>query len=139
MLDGVHVPDEIAALPLVDRRQIAQDLRIRARDLHRGEEYRRAVPVWEMALQYDPDSAVTANGLATTLIELRRWNGALLWAQRAVDVDPGQPRFRETLGDVLLQTGDLEGAIAQYGKGLEDFPDDVRLQRRLSSARLRLP
>jgi Flp pilus assembly protein TadD len=71
-----------------------------------------AVKYFRKVLENKPDNAVALNNLAYLLSE----NGdqteePLRYAQRAVELDPRNPEFVDTLGWVLFRRGVYEGAV----------------------------
>ncbi len=68
---------------------------------------------YAMALGLKPDSALVLNNRAAlSLVTGRGYPQATLWAREAVKLKPGNADFLDTLGELLLKQGDLEGARA---------------------------
>lgn len=72
---------------------------------------------YERAIAVDPDNAAALNNYA---FDLAQRNGdmdkALDLAERAVEIDPDVPAYLDTLGWVLFQMGDYEGALRHIGR-----------------------
>ncbi|MFK7989153.1 MAG: hypothetical protein AB8I08_24250 [Sandaracinaceae bacterium] len=137
-LDLGDIPAPIAALSTLERQQLAQDLRIRARALNRTHQYRRSEQVWRVSLQHDPASAAAAHGLAETLLATERPEPAMEWARRATELETEDASHEELLGDALIALEELEGAMVAYRRALELNPDSRGARIRLSRVRRRL-
>lgn len=72
-----------------------------------------AVDAFEKAIVEDPDDAMSLNNLAYLLGKCKQDNArALEMARRAVRINPTQPFFLDTLGQLLLKNGEAEAALA---------------------------
>ncbi|MBL8202132.1 MAG: winged helix-turn-helix domain-containing protein [Chromatiales bacterium] len=91
----------------------------------------RSINYFEQALARDPDYALAWSGLADAWSLLsdyadrpRAETGpkAREYAEKAVALDPGLAEARASLGMVLRNSGDLEGARVEYQKAVELEP-----------------
>ena len=115
-------------------------------------QFAEAAPLYEKAAQLDPKSAAVQLGLARTLVSLKRAPEALKAYEKAIALDPayeeaifeaaammeglGQkqeaialwkrypdnPTARERLGVLQLETGDVDGAIANLEDAVKRTP-----------------
>lgn len=83
---------------------------------------------YRRATEIDPRSAVAFNNAAA--IQLQRRTAPELaekWAQRAVELTPGNADYRETLGQALLARGRTDDALRQFARVRELAPQDAGL------------
>jgi protein O-GlcNAc transferase len=67
----------------------------------------------------DPGAASAAHGKALELLERGEAALAVGELRRAAELDPGNPKYLNTLGNACKAAGDTEGAIAGYRRALE--------------------
>jgi serine/threonine protein kinase/WD40 repeat protein/Tfp pilus assembly protein PilF len=83
----------------------------------------QALDALRQAVHTDPGHAMASNSLAWLLMtgpkELRDPNAALPLARKAVELEPKQPRYYNTLGIALYRTGAFKEAIPVLEKSLE--------------------
>ncbi len=81
------------------------------------------------AIQHDQGSAYLLTKLAYVLVENGKVEESLNHAERAVDIEPDNLRFRELLADVYSQLERFDSAVSQYRKILSKDPSnkDIRL------------
>lgn len=138
VIEDEPIPESISRLsPRARQRRARDQRRIASRNHSRGA-FDRAEMWWRRSLQQQPDSSEGASGLARTLAGAGRADEAMAWARRAVERSPDNSRSRQTLGDLLLDGGDVQGAIEQYEAGLLLRPRNRQLEARLARARARL-
>jgi tetratricopeptide (TPR) repeat protein len=82
----------------------------------------------EQAVQVRPDAADERISLAQVLLDLRRPEDALPYAQRAVELSPETASAHGVLGYTLWQLGLLAEAEEQFAIASGAAPDDVRWQ-----------
>jgi TolB-like protein/Tfp pilus assembly protein PilF len=75
-----------------------------------------AIAAGAKAVQLDPIAARPHTYLAGTYYGARRYDDALAVARRAARLDPDYPGVHSGIGYVLLETGDLEEARAEFNK-----------------------
>jgi TolB-like protein/Tfp pilus assembly protein PilF len=75
-----------------------------------------AIAAGAKAVQLDPIAARPHTYLAGAYYGARRYDEALAVARRAARLDPDYPGVHGGIGYVLLETGDLEGARAEFAK-----------------------
>jgi len=83
-------------------------------------------------VQAHPDCALLHNNLAWTAARCgRRLDEAQQHAQRAVELDPDNASYVDTLAEVYFQRGDRESALRHSRRAAELRPGDETLQRQL--------
>ncbi len=97
--------------------------------MDRGE-YAAAVPYLEAARRARPDLAVIRSNLGNAYAGAGRRSEALEAYRRAIEIDPNYGPAHHNLANLLLETGDVEGAVRE-GRQAEILGVQVR------SARLR--
>lgn len=98
-------------------------------DLGRSEE---AVEAFEGTLELDPEDPDVYNGLADNLLALGRLGEAEQAARRAIELDGadgGTSIFRFTLAEVILASGDLDGALAMLREALVAWRQDPKKEQ----------
>jgi adenylate cyclase len=81
----------------------------------------KAIEAGSRAVQLDPIAPRPHTALANAYYGARRYNEALAVARRAERLDPNYPGVHGGIGYVLLETGDLEGARAEFDKELIEW------------------
>jgi TolB-like protein/Tfp pilus assembly protein PilF len=81
----------------------------------------KAIEAGSKAVQLDPIAPRPHTALANAYYGARRYNEALAVARRAERLDPNYPGVHGGIGYVLLETGDLEGARAEFDKELIEW------------------
>ncbi len=79
----------------------------------------------ERALRLNPSDQLALGRLAMVQNATGLEGEAVRTVQRAVEIDPLSPDRRCDLGNLLLQTGDLQGAREAAGKALEIAPSPI--------------
>jgi tetratricopeptide (TPR) repeat protein len=75
-------------------------------------QWKEATAAYEQALRLDGKLALACNNLAWMAAERKeRLDDALRWSQKAVELAPGEPGFKDTLAWVKRARGDQAGAI----------------------------
>jgi hypothetical protein len=91
-----------------------------------------AAPHLELALRQAPNSPTVMNNLALVLARTnQQLDRALELANAAVGAIPGNPEFRDTLGEVRHTTGDQLGAIDSYEAAIGIDGSRVGTRRKL--------
>jgi len=86
-------------------------------------DFASAEPLYRQAIQIDPDFAFALNNLAFGAAEIPgRAKEALTWAQGAVELQPDNPEFQDTLAMVLDVSGKYQEAIAVLKKLSATYP-----------------
>jgi WD40 repeat protein/Tfp pilus assembly protein PilF len=124
-------PPELPAKPVQWVIEMADTLKSKEADRLIGEaaqfaaekKHVQALAALRQAIQIDPSQAVASNNLAWFLLtgpkDLRDPKAALPLARKAVELEPMQSLFRNTLGVALYRTGAFEEAIPVLEKSLE--------------------
>ena len=76
----------------------------------------KAIEVGSKAVQLDPIAPRPHVALSFAYYGARRYVEAIAVARRAERLDPNYPTVHGTIGSALLETGDLEGARAEFEK-----------------------
>jgi hypothetical protein len=100
-------------LPPVQPKESAYD---RAEYLIKGERYDEALPLLQNILRDNPKDADTLNYLGFVNRKLKNYKESFAFYQRALAVDPEHKGAREYLGELYLQTGEIEKAREQLAE-----------------------
>lgn len=92
---------------------------------------------YQRALALDPGDRYALLGLARLYAGWRRETEALSWLRKAIARYPRERWFRDTLGTVLYQQGDLAAAERAFRDSLRVKPDGLQAYISLSSVLLR--
>jgi tetratricopeptide (TPR) repeat protein len=84
-----------------------------------GEEPDRGVQELQKELQVTPNHSIAMLALAFEYIKRSDYPTAKTWAEKAVAADPTDFAARKALGQVLLETGDTDGAIRELEAGVK--------------------
>jgi tetratricopeptide (TPR) repeat protein len=87
----------------------------------------RALEAFKRELDIQPEHPQSMMQLAYELLTRGEAEAALPWARRAVAAAPNAFPARKALGQALLETGDLDGAIRELEHGLKLAPDSPSL------------
>ena len=100
----------------------------------------RARALYTALVRTDPGDARAHNNLAHVLLQLGDAK-ALLHAEKAHALAPGQPQVNDTLGWVLVQQGQLEKGLRYLREAALRAPDNTEIQAHLNAtlARIRQP
>ena len=122
-------PAWLADLPPSPRRA-ARELVARARVVERDDD-EEAERIYAYAHELEPHAPRPMAGLAQ--IHLRRGDadGAAVWADRAVQVNPRRASYHVLLGDALAASGDVVGARAAWTEAARLAPHSANIRRRL--------
>jgi tetratricopeptide (TPR) repeat protein len=99
-----------------------------------GEEPDRGVQELQKELQVTPNHAVAMLALAFEYIKRSDYPTAKTWAEKAVAADPMDFAARKALGQVLLETGDTDGAIRELEAGVNMAPTSPVMHFQLAKA-----
>jgi len=91
----------------------------------------------ELAIQRDPDSVYLHQKMALLLKELRNYPEALVYAKKAVDLDPSDLTSITLVGDLYTLTGNDQMAVEQYRKILDAEPENQRIRLLLTTILVR--
>jgi len=89
-------------------------------------DYREAESAYRKALELDPENGDACNNLAWVYIQTgRNFGEAKTLVDRALKANPAhRSYYLDTLGVLLLKTGDAPGAIKALSESLETLPQD---------------
>ena len=105
--------------------------------VHLRQNPERAQPLFESALERDPDSVNGHIGLGLSLLAGGNRDEGLRHLERAVELDPKSPKAQAALGVSLDQLGRREEAIAHLEIARDLRPHDSRILNNLGVAYLR--
>ena len=94
----------------------------------------RAIEEFQQELKISPDHVPSLLQIAFEYLNRSDWEAAKPWAQRVLDLNPRDFAARRAIGQVLLETGDTEGSIAQLEIGVKLAPDSPSMRFMLSRA-----
>jgi tetratricopeptide (TPR) repeat protein len=99
-----------------------------------GDDADRGIEEFKQELKLSPDHLPSILQIAFEYLKRSDWESARPWAQKAVDLDSRDFAARRALGQVLLETGDTAGSIAQFETGVKLAPDSPSLRFMLARA-----
>ncbi len=105
--------------------------------VHLRQNPERAQPLFESALELEPDSVSGHIGLGLSMLAGGNRDEGLKHLERAVEIDPKSPKARAALGVSLDQLGRGEEALVQLEAARELRPHDARILNNLAVANLR--
>jgi tetratricopeptide (TPR) repeat protein len=94
----------------------------------------RAVEEFKKELERSPNHVPAMLQIAFEYIKRSDWPGAKPWASQAVSTDPQSAPARQALGQVLLETDDVKGAIEELKTGVALSPESPLLHFTLARA-----
>ena len=94
----------------------------------------RALDEFKQELKASPDHIATMLQIAFEYLRRSDWEAARPWAERIIQLDPGNFAGRRALGQVLLETGDTVESIKQFETGVRLAPDSPSLHFMLARA-----
>jgi predicted Zn-dependent protease len=98
-----------------------------------------ALGVYESVLEVNPESVTALNYVAYTLAEWgERLDTALEYAQRAVELEPDDPRILDTLGWVYYRMGRHEDALRELERAVSAGASDPVIFEHLASVQEKL-
>jgi tetratricopeptide (TPR) repeat protein len=99
-----------------------------------GEQPDAAVEQFKAELKVSPSHPWAKIQLAFEYIKRSDWEAARPWAQQAVEEAPDAFVAHRALGQVLLETGDLDGAVREFEMGVRQAPDSPAMRFALARA-----
>jgi tetratricopeptide (TPR) repeat protein len=94
----------------------------------------KAIEQFREELKISPRHPWSALQIAFEYIKRGDWEAARPWAEQVVSDDPGNFVGHRAMGQVLLETGDVDGAIAQFEAGVKIAPDSPAMRFALARA-----
>lgn len=98
------------------------------------EEPDKAIEEFKRELELQPDHPWSLMQIAYELLKQGDAKAALPWAQKAVAVAPNAFTSHKALGQALLETGDVDGAIRELTAGLKLAPESPGLHFTIARA-----
>lgn len=95
--------------------------------------YELAIEQLEFIVQRNPNNIIALNDLAVSY-QHRKDKRALITAQRAYDLEPTNSTVMDTLGWIILESGDAGRAIALLKKAIELAPSSPEMRYHLGVA-----
>jgi tetratricopeptide (TPR) repeat protein len=93
------------------------------------QQYDRAIPHFEKALERNPGSADLDSQLGYALAKANRLTEGIPHLEQALRISPGLVEARYYLGAALTMNGRNAEALAQWRQALRQDPDDLRVLR----------
>jgi tetratricopeptide (TPR) repeat protein len=99
---------------------------------------KEALKKFDVALHFDPKSAVLLRDSSAVALRVGDTKGAIDRLRRAEQLEPGNPKTAILLGQVYVATGDLNAALESFDRVLQRVPNqpDATLQLAQTLARL---
>lgn len=94
----------------------------------------KAIDEFKRELELQPDHPASLMQIAFEYLQESQADTALPWAQKAVAAAPKDFAARKALGQALLETGDIDGAIKELHTGISLAPDSPSLHFQLARA-----
>jgi len=94
----------------------------------------KAIELFQRELKVSPQNVFAKLQIAFAHIRRGEYEQALPWAKQAVDEAPTEFAARTALGKVLLETGDLPGAIRELEAGVKLAPESPIMHFTLARA-----
>jgi tetratricopeptide (TPR) repeat protein len=85
--------------------------------------YSKADGIFRKALDFEPANASALLGASSVALGRHDFQQALVWAEQALEVAPGDPDAYSALGDALVELGRYEEALDAYQRMLDVRPD----------------
>jgi tetratricopeptide (TPR) repeat protein len=129
-----HVQQALVALP--GETDLSEELVPRLEKAGRQQQadqlFAKVFGVYAEGVQAYPECALLHNNLAWTAARCgRRLDEAQQHAERAVELDPDNASYLDTLAEAYFQRGDRESALRHSRRAAELRPGDETLQRQL--------
>jgi predicted Zn-dependent protease len=99
-----------------------------------SEQPEAAIEEFKRELKVAPQNMWAKTQIAFALIRAGDFEGAKPWAQEAVAASPTEFVARNALGQVLLETGDVDGAIRELEAGVKLASDSPAMHFALARA-----
>jgi tetratricopeptide (TPR) repeat protein len=94
----------------------------------------KAIEEFKEELKISPRHPWSALQIAFEYIKRQDWEAARPWAEEAVTDAPENFVAHRAMGQVLVETGDLDGAISQFEAGVRLAPDSPAMRFALARA-----
>ncbi|MBM3329170.1 MAG: tetratricopeptide repeat protein [Calditrichaeota bacterium] len=100
---------------------------------HQLEQWDKSIAAYEKAVAIEADNPIVLNNFAYLLSEAnRRLEDALSMVEKALELRPETPSFRDTRGWVLYRLGRFDEALTDVRKALEDEDSNAELYSHLA-------
>jgi tetratricopeptide (TPR) repeat protein len=86
-------------------------------------EYEQAIVAFEKTLRLDPNFGPGLNYAAYTYVKIGDLGKALEYAKRYAQVNPADANPFDTMGDIYVEMGEYDNALAKYKEALNVKPD----------------
>lgn len=97
-------------------------------------DYQRANELYALVLAKYPRHSAVLNNLAWSLYKLDKLDEAISTIRKAREINPNVAAFINTEGEILLARGDVDGAVRQYRKAVDNAPGDLNFKYHLALA-----
>ncbi|NOZ65015.1 MAG: PEP-CTERM system TPR-repeat protein PrsT [Alphaproteobacteria bacterium] len=100
----------------------------------KGGSYEKAIEIYTLILEKQPDQPAVLNNMAWALYKLDRKDEALSAIRKAREIKLDVAEFFDTEAEILLSQGKVKEAIRQYRKATDKAPSDLKYQYHLTLA-----
>lgn len=118
------VADQTARQPTSQIIAHPSDAAWRGAEAFRRGDYQSALAAYALAISARPDDAESLNNAALSLERLERFEEALPFLTRAIELAPRKWSYRFNLAHIRGRMGDWAGAVEDYREADRLFPDD---------------
>jgi tetratricopeptide (TPR) repeat protein len=94
----------------------------------------RAIEAFQQELKMSPGHVPSLLQIAFEYLRQSNWEAAKTWAERVIEIEPGDFAGRRAMGQALLEAGDVAGSIAHLEAGVKLAPDSPSMRFMLSRA-----
>jgi tetratricopeptide (TPR) repeat protein len=105
-----------------------------AKTVHRNEQYRSALALWQTAVAARPENPRARVNLAGTLQQRGRAEAAVAELRRALDLAPEHRDAHNNLAVALMAQGEVAAAIRHYRRAIEIDPSFFQAHSNLGNA-----
>jgi len=96
-------------------------------------QFARADTLFEQSLRLDPDNGTVLNNYGYSLcVRGERLDEARAMAEKALSLEPDSPSFLDTLGWILFNLGDTEGALKSIQRSWDIRPESAEVADHLA-------
>ena len=101
-----------------------------------SKDYRGAEASYSAVVKLQANNAAAYNNLAWVTSKLNK-EGAMMYAEKALALAPGQPAFMDTLAMLLSEKGDYAKAVELQGKALSIQPENALFKLNLAKIHIK--
>lgn len=141
---GLGIDKAITAVKLANKAPDTQaiasldDLIAKAFDYQRSGNVHRAQAGYRYVLDIDPDNALCNNLMGMLYRQLRRYDEAIPFIEKAIEIEPRDAKAHSNLGQALLIQGRFAESVASFQNALSLSPNLETAQTGLQRAQLEI-